>query len=67
LTRSTVLAVLLAATCFVSYHIHFGPGRNLIFLFFMGLLFGCLYVWQRRLWPLVMAHTFINISISIGR
>ena len=34
-------------------------------MFLVGLLFGVLYLWRRRLWPLIVAHWLLNV-VGLG-
>jgi hypothetical protein len=59
------VALLIAAVLRGAYHLYQGLGGfvgNLV----MGLLFG--WLWQRtnRLWPLVIAHTLIDVVAFVG-
>lgn len=60
LLRSKASAILVAAILFSSYHV----SQDLVGVIFT-LLFGCLYgtvfVFYRRIWPLVLGHALYNI------
>lgn len=65
LLGSSIKAVLLTAVLFGSYHLYqgvLGAGSALVF----GLVYGAIFCWSRRLWPLVAAHTFSNLRAYIG-
>ncbi|MEA5120589.1 MAG: CPBP family intramembrane glutamic endopeptidase [Propionibacterium sp.] len=58
-------AIAVSALIRGSYHLYQGFGgfiSNLVF----GLLLGWLYQRTRRLWPLVIAHTVIDITAFVG-
>jgi membrane protease YdiL (CAAX protease family) len=55
LLRSRVLAVVLSAAAFASYHLYQGVEHTLI-LWVMGLWFGWSFSWLRRVWPLAFGH-----------
>ena len=58
-------AIVVSALIRASYHLYQGFGgfiSNLVF----GLLLGWLYQRTRRLWPLVIAHTVIDITAFVG-
>lgn len=59
------LAVLLSALLRGSYHLYQGYGQA-IGNFLMGLVFGVLWLRWRRLWPLVGAHTLIDVGAFVG-
>lgn len=62
-----VAGVVLAALLFSLQHVAFGlgswegVGARLIATFLSGLLFGALYVWLKRLGPLVIAHWLLDV------
>lgn len=57
---STTGAVVLSAVIFASYHLYQGwlPALNVLIV---GLVFGAIFVRQRRVMPLIVAHTLVNI------
>lgn len=59
------LAVLLSALLRGSYHLYQGWGQG-AGNFLMGLLFGFIWLKWRRLWPLVGAHTLIDVGAFVG-
>ena len=62
---SVPLMVLTSALIRGSYHLYQGFGGfvgNLI----MGAIFGLIYLRVRRLWPLVVAHTLLDVSAFVG-
>lgn len=61
LLRSRFQAVFVSALLFASYHLHYGPGGSLVYIFAMGLAYGGLYLLMRRVWPLALAHMLINV------
>lgn len=67
LPRLTVLlghpakAVLCAAALFGSYHIYQGA-LNASVIFFGGLFMGGVFVVTKRLWPLAIAHAFMDFA-----
>ena len=59
------IALLLAALLRGSYHLYQGAGQaagNAI----MGLIFGYVWLRWRRLWPLVGAHTLMDVGAFVG-
>jgi membrane protease YdiL (CAAX protease family) len=63
LLRSRGEAVVFSAGLFASYHCYQG-GAGVIIAFVFGLAFGITYLCYRNVWPLVVAHTVINIHIE---
>jgi membrane protease YdiL (CAAX protease family)/transcription elongation factor Elf1 len=62
--KSKILAVIVSAAFFASYHIYQGLFEmSLIFL--IGLAFGWYFVNSNRIWPVILAHTLINLSSYI--
>jgi membrane protease YdiL (CAAX protease family) len=55
-------AVVLSAVIFASYHLYQGwlPALNVLIV---GLVFGVIFVRQRRVMPLIVAHTLVNIFL----
>ncbi len=66
LLESRTQAVLLSALAFASYHLYYGPGGALLYIFFMGLFFGGSYLLVRRVWGFALAHALINIFIDLA-
>ena len=33
----------------------------MLWIFFIGLIFGVLFSWRRNLWPLVLAHAAMDV------
>ncbi|HEX3128038.1 MAG TPA: CPBP family intramembrane glutamic endopeptidase [Thermoanaerobaculia bacterium] len=65
LLGSTAKAVVLSALLFASYHFYqgfFGAGSALV----IGLVFGTIFGWTRRLWPVAAAHALLDISSRLG-
>ena len=60
LLKSTPLSVVLTSFIFASYHTYQGFGAA-VWIFVLGLLFGAVFCWQRRLWPLVIAHAAMDV------
>jgi membrane protease YdiL (CAAX protease family) len=61
LLGSSLKAVLLSSVLFASYHLYqgvYGAGSALV----IGLLYGTLFCWSRRLWPLAAAHAFHGLE-----
>lgn len=59
------LAILASALLRGSYHLYQGGGQavgNMI----MGLVFGYVWLRWRRLWPLVIAHTLMDVVAFVG-
>jgi membrane protease YdiL (CAAX protease family) len=64
LRRSSVQAVLISTLLFASYHAYDGwPG--LIHASTVGLLYGCLFLVGRRVWPLAIGHALYNIQATM--
>lgn len=60
LLGSSLKAVLLSSVLFGSYHLYQGPygaGSALV----LGLVYGAIFCWSRRLWPVVAAHALRNL------
>jgi membrane protease YdiL (CAAX protease family) len=57
--------LLVSAVIRGSYHLYQGPG-GFVGNFIMGLIFG--RIWQRtnRIWPLVIAHTLLDVVSFVG-
>jgi membrane protease YdiL (CAAX protease family) len=66
LLRSKVLAVLVSTLLFASYHLYQGVFAA-IGSAAIGLVFGIAFCFCRRLWPLVIAHAFVNLIVYFGR
>lgn len=64
LWRSRWLAVAVSAALFGSYHVYLGT-HGTVSVAITGVLYGWFYVWQRRLWPLVIAHTAHNLFLYL--
>ena len=64
--KSRLSAVVFSAALFASYHIYYGLGGSLLHVFLLGLLFGSVFVLLRRVWPLAVAHTLINVVIELS-
>lgn len=60
LLHSTPLAVLVTTALFASYHVYQGP-TGLIHAATVGLIYGTVYSFQRRLWPVCIAHAIADI------
>lgn len=60
LWRSRWLAVVVSAALFASYHAYQGLWGT-VAVAIAGVLYGSFFVWQRRLWPLIIAHTIYNL------
>jgi membrane protease YdiL (CAAX protease family) len=65
LSLSAPAAIALAAGLRGSYHLYQGWGGFLGNLA-MGLLFGLVFVRTRRAWPLVIAHTLLDVGAGVG-
>ncbi len=65
LRLTAVAAVGLAALLRGSYHLYQGWGGFLGNLA-MGALFGFVFVRTRRAWPLVIAHTLLDVGAGVG-
>lgn len=60
LFHSPWIAVLISTALFASYHIYQGFGAMLA-ISVSGLLLGTAFVLTRRLWPVVIAHTVVDV------
>lgn len=63
LRRSSAQAVVVSALLFASYHLYQGWHGGLYALF-VGLLYGCVFLLVRRVWPLAMGHILFNIYLT---
>ncbi|GGM10768.1 CPBP family intramembrane glutamic endopeptidase [Nakamurella endophytica] len=59
------VAILLAALLRGSYHLYQGYG-GFVGNALMGLVFGYVFLRWRRIWPLVVAHSLIDIVVFVG-
>ncbi len=59
------MALLISAVLRGSYHLYQGPGQALGNVL-MGLVFGYVWLRWRRLWPLVIAHTLMDVTAFVG-
>jgi membrane protease YdiL (CAAX protease family)/rubrerythrin len=59
LLRSRVKAVVLSAAVFGSYHLYYGVWGFVDFMT-LGLLYGFLYLWIRRIWPFAIGHLILD-------
>lgn len=64
LFKSPVVAVGLSAALFASYHLYQGI-LSVIAIFMVGVVFGVFFFFTRRLWPLILAHTAMNMLIYL--
>ena len=48
-----------------SYHLYQGYSA-FVGNFLMGVVFGILYLWKGRLWPLLIAHFLIDAAVFVG-
>lgn len=65
LLGSSLKAVLLTSVLFGSYHLYqgaHGAGSALV----LGLVYGAVFCWSRRLWPLVAAHALWDLQSLFG-
>ena len=46
---------------FAGYHLYQG-GVGVTFALVTGLVFGGIFCWLRRFWPLAMAHAIVDIE-----
>ena len=60
LLGSTAWSVFATSLLFASYHLYQGAGPA-VWIFVLGLVFGCAFCWMRRLWPLVLAHAAMDV------
>ncbi|WP_425309728.1 type II CAAX endopeptidase family protein [Ammonicoccus fulvus] len=66
-----VLAIGIMAFFFALQHAAFTPldlqaqVARFVAMFLSGILFGVLYLWRKRLWPLIFAHWFLDV-IGLG-
>lgn len=59
------LALLISALLRGSYHLYQGPGQA-VGNALMGIVFGYVWLRWRRLWPLVAAHTLMDVGAFVG-
>jgi membrane protease YdiL (CAAX protease family) len=59
LLNSTFKSIAVSSLIFASYHLYQGIGAA-IWIFFVGVAFGCAFCWLRRIWPLVIAHALMD-------
>jgi len=62
--HSTIFAVVATSIMFASYHIYQGASATASILMF-GLVYGAVFAWLRRLWPLAIAHALADL-VAIG-
>jgi membrane protease YdiL (CAAX protease family) len=60
LLGSPAVAVCLSASLFCSYHIYQGVW-GMTGIFAVGLVYGAMFVWLRRIWPLALGHALQDI------
>jgi membrane protease YdiL (CAAX protease family) len=65
LFHSSVKSIVVSSLIFASYHLYQGIGAT-IWIFFVGLAFGCAFCWLRRIWPLVIAHALMDFVALSG-
>ncbi len=63
LLRSKATAILVAAILFSSYHVS-QDLVGVIFTLLFGCLYGIIFVFYRRIWPLVLGHALYNIRLD---
>jgi membrane protease YdiL (CAAX protease family) len=61
LVGKTWFAVVVSSLMFGSYHVYLGVINGLVSATLTGLVFGSYYAWNRKLLPIVVAHTIQNI------
>ena len=64
LGMSVAPVVLISSALWAAYHMYLGSyfmGET----FIIGLIFGVFFVMSRRLWPLVIAHTLLNLLVYV--
>jgi membrane protease YdiL (CAAX protease family) len=59
LLRSTWKGVVLTAFLFALWHVYQGA-NGFLHACFLGLLFGTVFCWLRRIWPLAFAHVLLD-------
>ena len=64
LTSSPWKALALSTALFASYHCYQGVA-GMTGCAMIGLVFGAVFVYLRRLWPLVIAHTIYNLGLYL--
>lgn len=68
---NTVIAIGIMAFFFALQHAAFTPldlqaqVARFVAMFLSGILFGVLYLWRKRLWPLIFAHWFLDV-VGLG-
>lgn len=63
--RSPFLAILLANLAFGAYHLYQGVVAA-IGVFTFGLILSTFFALRRSIWPLVIAHTAINVLVTLS-
>jgi membrane protease YdiL (CAAX protease family) len=64
LLRSRILAVIISAVMFASYHLYAGLADVSYFLMF-GILFGICYLAVQRIWPVALGHMLWDIRADL--
>ncbi len=57
---SSTAAVILSAFLCATYHLYQGPADAADQMLF-AILFGAVFVWVGRVWPLILAHCLVNL------
>jgi len=65
LLKSPILAVILTSSMFAAYHLYQGVGPAFGVLF-VGLVFGTYFAFSRRIAPLLIAHTIMNLVVTFN-
>jgi membrane protease YdiL (CAAX protease family) len=63
LRRSSAQAVIISALLFASLHLYQG-WAGVLQAAFMGVLYGCVFLLVRRIWPLALGHILFNIYLT---
>jgi len=67
LLGSTTWALIVTTILFAGYHAYQG-GAGVVFAVVFGLVYGGIFCWSRRIWPLVIAHAIADFEfMSPGR
>jgi membrane protease YdiL (CAAX protease family) len=62
LLGSSTRSIFVTAGLFASFHIYQGID-GAVSAFIMGLVYGTMFLWSRRLWPVAVAHSISNLLV----
>ena len=64
ITHSSIAAVLITSFAFASYHLYQGLG-GVVGTAALGIVYGAVFCWTRRLWPLALAHALADFFLYL--